>query len=165
MDIERYEKRAEDRFNRMYKVVESGCWEWQGFRDKHGYGYMSYQCKNHKAARYAYSHFVGPITEGLHLDHLCRNTCCVNPSHLEPVTPRENTLRGMNVVAINARKTHCHRGHPLTEDNIQRKNGRRICLECRKLYNKDTYARLYSAKANGGRCLVTIRKEQQDATP
>ncbi len=61
---------------------------------------------------------VGQIPSGLTLDHLCRVRNCVNPAHLEPVTHRENTLRGDGVTAINARKTSCHRGHPFAGENL-----------------------------------------------
>jgi len=67
--------------------------------------------------RIAYEFALGPIPDGLTLDHLCRNTICCNPAHLEPVTLRVNTLRGTSPIADNARKTHCKNGHPFDEAN------------------------------------------------
>src|SRR6266567_487358 len=92
------------------------CWEWTR-PDIHGYGIFYIEKKKILAHRWMYTHMYGPIPEGLFLDHLCRNTCCVNPEHLEPVTSRENTLRGITIAATNARKTHCLHGHAFTHDN------------------------------------------------
>jgi hypothetical protein len=71
----------------------------------------------------------------LTLDHLCRNKACVNPAHLEPVTNRENVLRGVGLSAENARKTHCKRGHPLSGDNVVVSKGgrKRRCVACERL--------------------------------
>jgi HNH endonuclease len=79
-----------------------------------------------------YRLLVGPVPEGLELDHLCRNRACVNPAHLEPVSHRENVLRGASFAAINAVKTHCiHDGHPFDDVNtIVRPEGRRGCRAC-----------------------------------
>ena len=86
------------------------------------------------AHRYAYELLKGPIPPGLTLDHLCRNKKCVNPDHLEPVTGRENTLRGDNPPAQNARKTHCKWGHPFSGNNlrISKKINRRVCKICER---------------------------------
>lgn len=98
---------------RVVMIPFHECWEWTGPRNGQ-YGQLSYENGNIRAHRAAYELFVGPIPDGLSLDHLCRNTMCVNPSHLEPVTHRENVLRGISVIADNARKTHCPLGHELT---------------------------------------------------
>lgn len=88
------------------------------------------------AHRVAYEATVGPIPKGLQVDHLCRNRLCVNPSHLEAVTPAENKRRGFSPPAINARKTHCIHGHELAGANVYyRKDrpGRRQCRECERI--------------------------------
>src|SRR6266576_3456485 len=86
------------------------CWPWQANRGR-GYGNVWIAGRMYRAHRVAYELLIGPIPEGLTLDHLCRNRGCVNPAHLEPVTSRENTLRGEGISANNARKTHCKHGH------------------------------------------------------
>lgn len=112
------------------------CWEWQSSK-KYGYGQVRVDSKLHLAHRLVYEALIGPIPEGLDIDHLCRNRACVNPLHMEPVTRRENLLRGEGVVAINAAKTHCLRGHPFEGDNLrinQRKYGiERACRECERM--------------------------------
>jgi hypothetical protein len=82
------------------------------------------------AHRWSYEHFVGPIPEGLHIDHLCRVRRCVNPDHLEPVTPKENYLRGEGPTARNSTKTHCKYGHKFDKSNTSVYGGRRHCNEC-----------------------------------
>jgi HNH endonuclease len=97
----------------------TGCWIWQRKcmkRDR--YGLMTVAKRTRLAHRVAYEAFVGPIPDGLQLDHLCRNRPCVNPAHLEPVTSRENVLRSpIAQAALNAAKTHCPRGHEYTSEN------------------------------------------------
>lgn len=122
---------SEARFWR--KVDKTGvCWEWTGWRDSDGYGkFGGRRLLTNRAHRLAYELVVGPIPDDLPLDHLCRNPGCVNPAHLEPVTHRENILRGVGRTAQNARKTHCAKGHPYDEVNtIWRKSGGRRCRQC-----------------------------------
>lgn len=116
-------------------VPESGCWIWMGAVSQ-GYGYMLRGGKHIKAHRLFYEHHKGPIGPFV-LDHLCRVRCCVNPDHLEPVTNHENIIRGEGPTAINARKTHCPRGHKY--DAVARVvNGprageiQRRCLTCKR---------------------------------
>ena len=110
-------------------LVGDGCWEWQGSR----LGVSDYGRFDHEMAhRVSYEYFVGPIPDGLTLDHLCRNRPCVRPSHLEPVTMQENILRGLAPSADNARKIFCIRGHPLFGANLYvTPDGRRQCRICR----------------------------------
>jgi hypothetical protein len=118
---------------------DTGCWLWGGYIDAStGYG------KHGKrwAHRAVYEMHRGPIPEGLQLDHLCRTRACVNPEHLEPVTLRENVLRGTAPAALNAAKTHCAAGHPFTGANlIVRANGSRGCRTCENAQQRERYWR------------------------
>lgn len=84
---------AIDRFMAKVQKRPSGCWEWQAGRSRDGHGNFSVGGRAIRAHRWSYEYFVGPIPDGLVIDHLCVNPPCVNPDHLEPVTHRENTLR------------------------------------------------------------------------
>jgi hypothetical protein len=79
---------------RIERIPECGCWLWMGRLNRNGYGRLYHEGSEPMAHRTSYERHVGPIPEGLVLDHLCRVRCCVNPYHLEPVTVQVNTLRG-----------------------------------------------------------------------
>lgn len=114
------------------RLAPSGCWLWTGATYPAGYGKTGVDGRTLLAHRVSYELFVGPIPEGLQLDHLCRVRNCVNPAHLEPVTAAENTLRGNGPAAVNARKSSCVRGHPLSGNNLYVcPRGRRECRKCR----------------------------------
>ena len=114
----------------------SGCWLWTASENGHGYGNICVGGKNGaviRAHRASYEAFKGKVPAGLDLDHLCRVRCCVNPDHLQPVTQKENILRGTGWGAKNARKTSCLRGHPFTEDNVYKNGPGRQCKTCARL--------------------------------
>lgn len=123
--------------NLWRRVDRSGkCWRWTGVT-KNGYGhYCAWDATagrkiNLMAHRATWTLLRGDIPDGLQLDHLCRNTLCVNPDHLEPVTQAENLRRGFSPTANNARKTLCVRGHSLYGENLYvTPKGYRQCREC-----------------------------------
>ena len=116
-----------------------GCWIWTGLIDKKGtkgqYGRFYFLHKNVMAHRFSYE-VIGEkiIPKNYQVDHLCKNQLCVNPNHLQSVPQKENSNRSNNPMAINARKTECMRGHPLSGKNLYiAKDGHRRCLLCVKL--------------------------------
>lgn len=134
------------------------CWPWTaGFDDK-GYGVISIGGKKgrsyraHVVSMFIFKKYPLDTTKrgsGLHWDHLCRNTACVNPNHLELATVKENTLRGNGCFAINYGKTHCINGHEFTKENTiirnRRNNLARECRECGKIRTRSWYHRVKSA--------------------
>ena len=107
-----------------------GCWLWTKRTDSDGYAIFCLNGKNRKAHRVAYETWIGPIPRGLTLDHICRVRNCVNPDHLEPVTNRENFLRGDNLMSKFARATFCRHGHEFTGDNTYDTPLGRKCRTC-----------------------------------
>jgi hypothetical protein len=107
----------------------TGCWLWTSGVDRDGYAkFFEGRGLEQYGHRYAYKQFVGPIPEGLILDHLCRVRHCVNPTHLEPVTNRENIMRGRRPLG---ERTHCPRGHPFNDKNTYfPSHGGRKCRAC-----------------------------------
>jgi len=111
-------------------TVDDGCWLWHASMDHGGYGRIRRDRRNLLAHRVVYELLVGPIPEGKHLDHLCRVRNCVRPDHLEAVDNRTNILRGEGVTALNARKTHCKRGHEFNDSNTYVIPSGRACRRC-----------------------------------
>jgi hypothetical protein len=113
-----------------------GCWEWTGAHHRRGYGTFGVGGRRTMLAhRFMYELLVGPIPDGLVLDHLCRNTSCVNPEHLEAVTQAENLRR-----AVRLPITHCKHGHEYDEANTAyNPAGARRCRECNRIRRRAQY--------------------------
>jgi hypothetical protein len=120
----------------LYAVNATGCWVWTGLLTGRGYAATRVGNCTKAAHRIYFEERNGRIPKGMVLDHICRNIRCVNPDHLEIVTVKENTMRGIGPTAINALKTHCSRGHPFTEENTHMRRGRRYCRKCQAEYNR-----------------------------
>ena len=141
---------------RFWEHVEKtgDCWLWTAKQNGKGYGKFTVgrrslgQRRDIYAHRFAYELLVGSIPDGLQLDHLCRVRNCVNPAHLEPVTPGENTRRGGP-----ASKTRCDYGHEFTPENTYRQpsTGRRSCLKCRRLVHRRTAIEAMLSGQDGAR--------------
>lgn len=122
----------------VYGPLETPCRAWKWAKHPLGYGnlYDPETQQVGQAHRYFYEKLRGAIPPGTELDHLCSNPPCCEPIHLEAVTHRENILRGNGFAGVNAKKTHCSRGHEYTAENIATttyRNGRR-CRKCRAIF-------------------------------
>jgi len=122
------------------------CWDWPWSKNSEGYALLRYEGRVQRAHRVLYAKLIGPIDDGLELDHLCRNRGCVNPWHLQPVTRKENILRGEGMGARFARRSHCKHGHELTDANIYRYKGSRMCRTCHNERTRQRRARTYEAQ-------------------
>lgn len=153
--------RESDPVTRFWQKVDkecspgTGCWVWTAALAG-GYGCVGWGDRIQRAHRVAYELLVGPIPDGLELDHLCHTndpnciggqSCphrrCVNPSHLEPVTGVVNVLRGQSPHAQAARQTHCVQGHEFTPQNtrVYVGRGQRVCLTCKRAAGSETQRR------------------------
>lgn len=142
MPIGIYERKIQPLAERFWpKVIKTeGCWIWTAnmTHPKGGYGRILTGGRRFELAhRVAYKLVKREIPEGMTLDHLCRNRLCVNPDHLEPVTMRENILRGESPTAIRFRRGTCDKGHPYAEGSRGR-----ICKICKKNYDSIRYSEL-----------------------
>ncbi len=127
------------RFASKIRFDSSGCWIWTAAIDQGGYGRIMWRGKARKAHRILYSLLIGPIPQGLTLDHLCRNRVCVNPDHLQPTTLRVNILRGNGACAQNSRKDRCCKGHLFDlYSTYYDPWGYRECRICRKARRKES---------------------------
>lgn len=118
-----------ERIAHHVRIDEAGCWVWQSYIMPNGYARLTVDGEVHYAHRFAYEAFVGPIDAGLHIDHLCRVRNCVNPAHLEPVTPKQNINRSP---LTSSARTHCPQGHVYDAANTYRACGRRYCRACKR---------------------------------
>lgn len=135
------------RFQSSYEINSvTGCWEWLNYLGSDGYGQFSDKYKTLVAHRFSYERLVGPIPEGLTLDHLCKNKKCVNPEHLEPVTRYVNTIRGKGSSSL-----YCSKGHPMFGEYLwfNKHDNRRRCLECIRISNrKSKHKHMQKKKTN-----------------
>lgn len=113
------------------------CWPWTSTLTRKGYGHGSFRGRFFSTHRVSYEIHFGPIPAGLQIDHLCRNTRCQNPAHLEAVTNAENMRRRSVLI------THCKRGHEFTPENTARHGvtGSRVCRQCVRDYNREAMRR------------------------
>lgn len=138
---------AIERFN-ANRTNEGGCWIYNCAPSPKGYRrFRDDTGRTVFVHRFAYELLRGPIPAGLTIDHLCRNTACCNPEHLEPVEGPENTKRGTAGQWLSA-KTHCPQGHEYTSENTYVWSGRRHCRECRRIGGRQ-YDKKRRGKANG----------------
>lgn len=143
-----------DRFAERVVLEPDGCWSWDGPHDSSGYGRFRLGAPGQLTTgthRFAYEWLIGPILEGLDLDHLCRNVGCCHPDHVEPVTRAENLKRSDVALGIRTEATHCVNGHEFTPENTYiRTSGRRACRECKRAYDRRVYhANLELARRKG----------------
>jgi hypothetical protein len=138
-----------ERYHSRYEIDKvTGCWNWTAGKFPSGYGALYVNGSNRPAHRVGYELVHGPIGEGFHLDHLCRNRGCVNPDHLEPVTIRENILRGSSPSALTSVGDMCRKGHSM-DDSFIRSNGKRQCRSCHYEYAKLRKAGLVGGQGGG----------------
>lgn len=136
---------AIDRWRDGFDVVGE-CWVWRGAKSTKGYAtFRDDSGKKVSVHRFAYQQFVGPIPDGLVLDHLCRNPGCCNPAHLEAVTNQVNVLRGARG-QVKLTVTHCKRGHEFSTENTRiDAHGSRNCKTCARdrgrIYDRQRAAR------------------------
>ena len=122
-------------FYERFDRIKGSCWVWnKRINIQTGYGEFIAGGIMYSAHRFSYTYFIGKIPEGFHVHHKCENRRCVNPEHLEALTHKEHLLMGNGLCAINARKTHCIKGHEFTKQNTYiTPDNRRQCRKCNYL--------------------------------
>ncbi|MGA5354024.1 HNH endonuclease signature motif containing protein [Streptomyces thermodiastaticus] len=145
----------------LIKGAPGQCWIWQAATNRKGYGIFSVNGGSTLAHRFSYELHVGPIPDGLELDHRCRVRACSNPAHLEPVTHAENVRRG-KAGAHYRNRTECPQGHPYDDQNTyRRRNGGRACRQC----DRDRKKAANAAKPKAPRQLKTHCVNGHEFTP
>ena len=136
---------AWDRFWSNVSEQPNGCWQWIGWKDDRGYGRFSVRRYSRWAHRVAWRLLRSPIPSWLQIDHLCRNRSCVNPGHMELVTPQQNILRGTSLAAVRAQRELCPQGHRYDASNtyISKRNER----HCRTCHRKNAHRARAARKA------------------
>lgn len=130
-----------ERLTALARQYGKGCWLWPGSLRSAGYAQVKWQGRPTLAHRVAYELLVGPIPDGLELDHTCNVVRCVNPAHMEPVTHAENRRRSQE------RRTRCRHGHEYTPANTYHDpNGVRHCRTCRQREWRETNDRLLAER-------------------
>lgn len=147
---------------------ENGCVLWLASQKANGYGQFWDGSRMVLAHRFAYEMLVGPVPDGLELDHLCRVRHCVAPAHLEPVTRRENVLRGASPEQLRAwqtSKTHCPSGHEYNERNTYVSGGKRACRACGAARRKAAVAANPEKYRALDRASYRVRKARKKEAP
>lgn len=132
----------------LRRVEQRGdCWVWAGGANR-GYGVFKTGIGREQVYvhRWSYEYHRAEIPDGLFIDHLCKNTLCVNPWHMEPVTTRVNNLRSTNIAAVNSSKTRCIHGHEFTPENTIQVKGGRKCRTCQRKSDRLSKARARKAQ-------------------
>ena len=148
-----------ERFWNKVTIAPNGCWLWIAYKGNNGYGQFGWGGGSHIVLvhRLSYAILVGPIPDGLQVDHLCHQRACVNPLHLEPVTRLENLRRGDNPRSL---KTHCPQGHIYDSTNTiwslrcrvnRQDTWGRHCYQCALRHNRDYKRRRRLVDAHYGR--------------
>lgn len=124
------------RFWRKVYADPFGCWLWRGAINNDGYGTFTVDGRTQRAHRVLWESIHGSIPEGLTTDHICRIRACVNPAHIELVSAKVNTLRGIGPTSLNAQKTHCSKGHLFDLLNTLITTKGRVCRACKREINR-----------------------------
>ena len=139
-------------FSKISIDSDKGCWLWNGALNTYGYGETWFNRRMELTHRLLYAWMVEPLPQGIgadipNLDHfICDNPRCCNPAHLKLVLPKENLFRGNSVSSVNARKTHCIRGHLLPNEPNRSDRSGRTCVICRSITNHARYISLRYGK-------------------
>lgn len=140
------------------------CWEWNRKLNNRGYGVTNVNKKRWYVHRLMWTLMVGPIPDGMEIDHMCRNRACCNPEHLDLVTGQVNTLRGVSPASSHAKRDECSYGHEYTAETMHVVRGARRCRICERRRDKERYERKKArAASDTKRREKAAKKEKRDA--